>query len=103
MLSVGSKRLTDSLWLAAHDGLRSRPRIGEKPLGVGLATGLLAELIYDGCLELRDGELFRTDTSHCPDPAASGNAKILVSGQLSLGSRTPEFLVCGQVISVPTS
>jgi hypothetical protein len=69
MLSVGSKRLTDSLWLAAHDGLRSRPRIGEKPLGVGLATGLLAELIYDGCLELRDGELFRTDTSHCPDPA----------------------------------
>ncbi|MEV4281358.1 sigma-70 domain-containing protein, partial [Actinoplanes xinjiangensis] len=31
---------------------------------------------------------------------ASGNAKILVSGQLSLGSRTPEFLVCGQVISV---
>ena len=33
---------------------------------------------------------------------ASGNAKILVSGQLSPGSRTPEFLVRGQVVSVPT-
>jgi hypothetical protein len=33
---------------------------------------------------------------------ASGNAKILVSGQLSPGSRTPEFLVRGQVTSVAT-
>jgi hypothetical protein len=31
---------------------------------------------------------------------ASGRGRILVDGQLSPGSRTPEFLVGGQVISV---
>ncbi|MFF5291896.1 GOLPH3/VPS74 family protein [Paractinoplanes globisporus] len=52
--------VADSLWLAAHDNVKDKPRIGEWPLGIGLGAGLLAELIGDGHLELRDGEFFRT-------------------------------------------
>jgi hypothetical protein len=51
--------LTNDLWLTAHDSVKGKPLIGEGPLGVGLATGLLAELVLAGFLEVRDGELFR--------------------------------------------
>jgi hypothetical protein len=60
MPSAEPTRLTDDLWLAAHDGVKGARLIGDWPLGVGLAAGLFAELIHDGFLELRDGELFRT-------------------------------------------
>lgn len=60
MSSVGPARLTDQLWLAAHDRYSGKPVIGEGPLGVGLAAGLLAELIHYKFLELSDGELFRS-------------------------------------------
>lgn len=44
--------------------------IAERPLGIGLATGLLVELVRHGrFLELRDGELFRT-TTELPDDLA---------------------------------
>lgn len=62
-------RLTDDLWLAAHDSVNGKPRIGDWPLGVGLAAGLLAELIMLEFLDLRQGELFR-ETEELPnDPA----------------------------------
>lgn len=35
--------LTDDLWLAAHDGVKGARLIGDWPLGVGLAAGLLAD------------------------------------------------------------
>lgn len=69
MLSAGPPRLTDFYWLAAHDGVKGSCVIGEWPLGVGLATGLLAELVRGGHVELRDGELFRTKAEAPEDPA----------------------------------
>lgn len=69
MPSAGSTRLTDGLWLAAHDSVNGKSQIGEWPLGVGLATGLLAELIHSGFLELRQGELFRFAAEPPNDPA----------------------------------
>jgi hypothetical protein len=69
MSSVEPQRLTDCLWLAAHDSLDGKPRIGEWSLGVGLATGMLGELIHNNCLEVREGEIFRADGSSCDDPA----------------------------------
>jgi hypothetical protein len=69
MRSVEPSRLTDDLWLAAHDRVDGRASIGDWPLGVGLATGLLAELVHSGFLELRDGELFRTTATLPDDPA----------------------------------
>jgi Golgi phosphoprotein 3 (GPP34) len=62
-------RLTDDLWLAAHDSVNGKPTIGDWPLGVGLATGLLAELVHGRFLELREGELFRTGAALPDDPA----------------------------------
>jgi hypothetical protein len=69
MMLAGPARLTDDLWLAAHDNVRSRAHLGEWALGVGLATGLLAELIHDGFLTLNDGELFRTGAAETDDIA----------------------------------
>lgn len=69
MRSPEPGRLTDDFWLTAHDSVRSRPLIGELPLGYGLAAGLLAELLQDGHLRLRDGQLFRTEGKRCNDPA----------------------------------
>jgi Golgi phosphoprotein 3 GPP34 len=70
MSSAGPKRLTDDLWLAAHDSVNGKPKIGQWPLAVGLATGLLAELVYHRRLELRDGELFRDSALEAPDDPA---------------------------------
>lgn len=69
MPSAGLSRLTDDLWLAAHDSVNGKRSIGEWPLGVGLATGLLAELVGGGFVELREGELFRTTQVPPDDPA----------------------------------
>ncbi|MCM4078292.1 GPP34 family phosphoprotein [Paractinoplanes hotanensis] len=69
MPSAGPTWLTDDLWLAAHDGVKGARLIGERPLGVGLAAGLLAELVHAGWLELREGELFRTGANLPSDPA----------------------------------
>jgi hypothetical protein len=44
------------LWLLAHDDLTGRPFIQPRPLGLGLAGGLLAELALAGAVGLhRDG------------------------------------------------
>src|SRR5688572_22263838 len=69
MLSAEPSWLTDDLWLAAHDGVKGTRLIGDWPLGVGLATGLLAELIHGGFVELRDGQLFRKTAGLPDDPA----------------------------------
>lgn len=61
--------LTDDLWLAAHDGVKGARLIGDWPLGVGLAAGLLAECVHRGFLELREGELFRRAAELPEDPA----------------------------------
>jgi hypothetical protein len=69
MPSAAPTRLTDKLWLAAHDSVDGRPHIGEWPLAVGLAAGLFAELVHSGCCELRQGELFRMAAMLPDDPA----------------------------------
>lgn len=54
---------SDALWLAAHDGAGHARLIGDRPLGLGLATGLLAELVHCGWCQLWDGRLFRKEAS----------------------------------------
>jgi hypothetical protein len=68
MPSVELSWLTNALWLAAHDSVNGKPAIGAWPLGVGLATGLLAELVHGHFLQLHRGALFRT-ASVPNDPA----------------------------------
>nr|WP_221375099.1 GPP34 family phosphoprotein [Actinoplanes polyasparticus] len=69
MPSAEPTRLTDDLWLTAYDSVSGRPRIGDWPLGVGLAAGLIAELIDGRFVDLREGELFRTGATPPADPA----------------------------------
>lgn len=71
MSSAQLSRLTDALWLTAHDGVDGRACVGGRPLAVGLAAGLLAELVHARFVELREGELFRTTDALPDDPALS--------------------------------
>jgi Golgi phosphoprotein 3 (GPP34) len=41
----GTGRVADDLFLLAHDDRSGRPRLAARPLGLGLAAGLLAELM----------------------------------------------------------
>jgi hypothetical protein len=79
MLSAEPTRVTDDLWLAAHDSLRGTTHLGERALGVGLATGLLAELVHGGFLNLREGELFRTTRPAPDDPALSPLLEVMAA------------------------
>lgn len=73
------EKLTDQLWLTAHDSVGHKPCISERALGLSLASGLLGELIYGGAVELRSGQLFRHgDTSSSHDPALGPPLKKMV-------------------------
>ncbi|WIM99940.1 GPP34 family phosphoprotein [Actinoplanes oblitus] len=63
------QKLTDKYWLAAHDSLRGKPRTNERVLGIGLAAGLLGELVHDRCVKVRDGRLLRVSGKRSDDPA----------------------------------
>lgn len=69
MPPAGPTRPADDLWLAAHDSVTGKPQVGGWALGVGLACGLLAELIHGGFLRLLQGQLFRTSAVSADDPA----------------------------------
>ncbi|MEV6303887.1 hypothetical protein AB0M02_31095 [Actinoplanes sp. NPDC051861] len=56
-------------WLTGHDGVKGARLVGDRPFGVGLAAGLLAELVHDRWCRLWDGELFRT-TADAPHDTA---------------------------------
>jgi hypothetical protein len=81
MPSAEPTRLTDDLWLAAHDGVKGARLIGDWPLGVALATGLLAEFIHGRFLELRGGELFRTTKATAALPSDPALRPVLVTMQ----------------------
>jgi hypothetical protein len=46
----GTGRVADDLYLAAHDDGTGRPRLAPRQAGIGLAAGLLAELLLDGLI-----------------------------------------------------
>jgi hypothetical protein len=45
---AGTGRVADDLWLMAHHETSGRPFLQPRPLGIGLAGALLAELMLDG-------------------------------------------------------
>lgn len=52
---TGTGRLADDLYLLAHHDVTGRPFLQPRALRLGLAGGLLAELIFDGAIWLRAG------------------------------------------------
>jgi hypothetical protein len=54
----GTGRIADDLYLLGHDNRTGRPSLGLRPLGIGLAGGLLAELMLGDSISLqRDGTI----------------------------------------------
>lgn len=52
----GTGLVADDLYLMAHGDVTGRPLVQPRPLGIGLAGGLLAELMLGGCIGVwRDG------------------------------------------------
>ena len=49
----GTGRAGDDLWLLAHDDVTGKPVIQPRPLGLGLAGALLAELALAGAVNVR--------------------------------------------------
>jgi len=45
---AGTGRVADDLWLLAHHEITGKPHIAPRAVGLGLAGGLLAELVLDG-------------------------------------------------------
>ena len=57
-MSSADPPLTDDFWLIAHDTVNGKPRLAAGPLNTGLATGLLAELLFTGNIAVQDGRLY---------------------------------------------
>jgi len=72
---AGTGRVADDLWLLAHDDVTGRAFVQPRPLGLGLAAGLLAELVLTGSLSLA-GEQFRVTAGRWP-PADDLAARVL--------------------------
>ncbi len=51
----GTGRLADDLYLVAHHEITGRPHLQPRALGLGLAGGLLAELMLSGSIRIWRG------------------------------------------------
>jgi Golgi phosphoprotein 3 (GPP34) len=53
----GTGRVGDDLWLLAHNDVTGRPYIQPRPMGLGLAGGLLGELVLAGAASVAGDHL----------------------------------------------
>jgi Golgi phosphoprotein 3 (GPP34) len=63
--------LADDLFLAAHDTGRGKSLLSPATLGLGLAAGLLGELLMWRRMDLRDGRITVVDDRPTGDPATT--------------------------------
>jgi hypothetical protein len=66
----GTGRLADDLYLLAHHDATGKPLVQPRAKGLGLAGGMLAELVLPGSLYLVRGGLTVADRRPPPDPLA---------------------------------
>jgi Golgi phosphoprotein 3 (GPP34) len=66
----GTGRLADELYLAAHDDVTGKPRLHPRAVALGIAAGLLAELMLGGQLTVARGGTLAA----VPDAPAPGDA-----------------------------
>lgn len=73
--------LADDLFLMAHDRQSGKPRLPESTLGIGLASSLLAELMFSGCIVVTQSHLVLGEYPP-PDDPLSQSLLEQVRGQL---------------------
>jgi hypothetical protein len=66
---AGTGRVGDDLWLLAHNDVTGKPYLQPRPLGLGLAGALLAELALHGALTVA-GEQITLTARHRPPRGA---------------------------------
>jgi hypothetical protein len=77
----GTGRLADDLYLLAHDDVTGKPYIQPRPLGLGLAGGLLAELAVDGALSVAGDHITVTGRRRGPEDALAAAVLGVVAGE----------------------
>jgi Golgi phosphoprotein 3 (GPP34) len=76
----GTGRLADDLYLLAHHEMTGRPRLQSRAAGLGLAGGLLAELMLSGSIGLRTGSV--VVAGRCPlEDGLARSVMRLVAGE----------------------
>lgn len=66
----GTGRLADDLWLVAHHEQTGKPHLQPRALGLGLAGGLLAELMFSRSIQLWRGVVMTADAAPPGDALA---------------------------------
>jgi Golgi phosphoprotein 3 (GPP34) len=64
---AGTGRIADELYLLAHDDVTGKPLLQSRALGLGLAGALLAELVLEGKILIRPGEVVVAGFAACQD------------------------------------
>jgi Golgi phosphoprotein 3 (GPP34) len=77
----GTGRVADDLWLLAHNDVTGKPYIQPRPLGLGLAGALLAELILDGALVVAGDQITLTARHRPPKDALARHVLGLMAGE----------------------
>jgi hypothetical protein len=86
----GTGRIADDLYLLAHSDVTGKPYIQPRPLGLGLAGGLLAELVLAGALVVVGEQV--TVTGRLPSvDALAGQVLGMVAGERG-AHPVPEWL-----------
>jgi hypothetical protein len=63
-------QLADDFWRLAHHDVSGKPRLNGRAAGLGLAAALVAELMWAGKINARDGRLWVMDKSPPSDALA---------------------------------
>jgi Golgi phosphoprotein 3 (GPP34) len=77
----GTGRAGDDLWLLAHNDVTGKPYIQPRPLGLGLAGALLAELALDGALSVAGDHITVTARRRLPGDALAADVLAVVAGE----------------------
>lgn len=91
--------ISDEFFRLAHDDMSGKPLLHPVALSMGLAAGLLADLVWSGHVDIRDGEVWLVSRPGQPPPSDRVSAKVV---QMLWHERHPlstwlEFLATGAV------
>jgi hypothetical protein len=78
----GTGRIADDLWLVAHHEVTGRAHLQPRALGLGLAGGLLCELLMDGAITITRGTVTAGQARPGDQLAGEVLGRIAAEGQL---------------------